>query len=116
MAGVDGPRTLRIAARPIRGGRVQVHVEDTGPGIPADVLPRVFDPFVTTKGANGTGLGLSISYGIVREHGGSIRADSEPGGGARFTVELPVGRAAGAPADAAGRPAPAERPVLAAGR
>jgi signal transduction histidine kinase len=94
---------------------VQVGVEDTGAGIPADVLPRVFDPFVSTKGANGTGLGLSISYGIVREHGGTIRAASEPGRGARFTIELPVG-AADASAGAPPRRASAGRPLLAVPR
>jgi two-component system, cell cycle sensor histidine kinase and response regulator CckA len=72
-------------------------VADTGPGIPAEVLPKIFDPFVTTKGSAGTGLGLSISYGIVREHGGQLTANSRPGRGATFTIDLPVGTA---PADA----------------
>jgi len=65
-------------------------VRDEGPGIPPDVLNRIFEPFFTTKGAGeGTGLGLSISHGIVRAHGGEIRAQNRPEGGARFWFELP---------------------------
>jgi signal transduction histidine kinase len=71
--------------------QVRIRFEDDGPGIPQDVLQNVFNPFFTTKRVGeGTGLGLSLSYGIVREHGGSILAESEPGKGAVFTVELPV--------------------------
>ena len=70
-----------------------VTITDTGPGIPADVLGRVFDPFFTTKPVGeGTGLGLSISYEIVTKHGGEIRAASPAGGGAVFTVSLPIAR------------------------
>jgi signal transduction histidine kinase/CheY-like chemotaxis protein len=91
MAECRGPRVIRLRARPMGAGGVSVVVEDTGPGIAAALLPRIFDPFVTSKGAHGTGLGLSISYGIVREHGGDIRAESQPGRGARFSIELPCG-------------------------
>lgn len=105
MAATEGDRRLMIAIGPAGPERVRIVVEDTGPGIPPDLLPRVFDPFVTTKGSHGTGLGLSISYGIVREHGGDIRAESPPGRGARFTIDLPVGTAVMTPAVAP--PAPA---------
>ena len=101
MAEVEGPRRLRIAMRPVGTGRVEIRVEDTGVGIPAAVLPKIFDPFVTTKGAGGTGLGLSISYGIIQEHGGKIRAESEPGRGARFLLELPVGEVPASPPERA---------------
>jgi PAS domain S-box-containing protein len=68
---------------------VRLTVRDTGPGIPPDILPRIFDPFFTTK-SKGTGLGLSISYGIVREHGGNLDVQSEPGRGTTFVVSFPV--------------------------
>ena len=73
------------------GETVRLTIEDSGPGIPADVLPRIFDPFFTTKEVGkGTGLGLAITYGIVQEHGGTIQASNVPDGGARFTIELPA--------------------------
>ncbi|MGH3114697.1 MAG: sensor histidine kinase, partial [Gaiellaceae bacterium] len=76
-------------------GHAVVAVSDTGPGIPPELLGRIFDPFFTTKPVGeGTGLGLSISYEIVKKHGGEIRAESPAGGGAVFTVRLPVARAA----------------------
>ncbi len=68
---------------------VRLLVRDTGIGIPPEILPRIFDPFFTTK-PSGTGLGLSISYGIVREHGGTVSVESEPGKGTTFTVTLPA--------------------------
>jgi PAS domain S-box-containing protein len=71
--------------------RIVVEVRDTGPGIPEAVLPRIFEPFYTTKEVGkGTGLGLAIAYGIVGEHGGQISAANHPEGGAVFTVQLPV--------------------------
>jgi signal transduction histidine kinase len=70
---------------------IRVVVEDNGPGISPDVLPRIFDPFFTTKPTGeGTGLGLSICHGIVSEHGGHIWAESHPGQGALFFLELPI--------------------------
>lgn len=70
--------------------KVFVVVEDNGPGIRPEHQARLFDPFFSTKSTKGTGLGLSICYGIVRDHGGTIRAESPPGCGARFTIELPA--------------------------
>ena len=78
---------VRTRAHP---GAIRVEIEDTGPGIPAGSLERIFNPFYTTKPTGqGTGLGLSISLGIVSEHGGRIWADNVFGGGSRFVVEIP---------------------------
>lgn len=75
--------------------KVRLSVTDNGPGIAAHVLPRIFDPFFTTKEVgSGTGLGLSLVFGIVDKHGGSIWAESVPGQGATFVVELPASAAA----------------------
>ena len=82
--------TITIATS-LRADRVVAEVADTGPGIPGHVLEKIFEPFFTTKEVGkGTGLGLSISYGIVKDCGGDIRAESDPGGGARFILEFPV--------------------------
>jgi two-component system NtrC family sensor kinase len=82
----------RLTVRTSRSGTVnRIEVEDTGPGIPPNLIERIFNPFFTTKPTgSGTGLGLSISLGIVREHEGRIWAENAPTGGARFVVELPV--------------------------
>lgn len=77
------------------GRRVVATMRDTGAGIPAEALSRVFEPFYTTKDVGkGTGLGLAIAYGIVHDHGGDIHAANHPDGGAIFTVELPCGTTA----------------------
>lgn len=88
--GKGGAVTVRtVAASAVS----QLIVEDDGPGIPADVLGRIFEPFYTTKAeGEGTGLGLSVSLGIAEQSGGTIRAENRrpsEGGGARFTVTLP---------------------------
>jgi two-component system, NtrC family, sensor kinase len=68
-----------------------IQVMDTGCGIESEYLNRIFDPFFTTKSTGeGTGLGLSVSYGIVKDHGGEILVESDPGRGSTFTVILPV--------------------------
>jgi len=70
---------------------LQVDVEDSGPGIPAERLERIFDPFYSTKPpGEGTGLGLSICLGILESYGGKISVQSESGKGARFTILLPI--------------------------
>ncbi len=87
---MKGSGTLTLSTR-----RTEAHAElsvaDTGPGIPPEVLPRIFEPFFSTKGPTvGTGLGLSISYGIVKRHGGRISVESTIGVGTRFRVHLPL--------------------------
>jgi len=74
---------------------VVVTVSDSGPGIAPELLHKVFEPFITTK-ARGSGLGLAISAGIVRTHGGRLRAANRPDGGAMFTAEFPVAASASA--------------------
>ena len=70
---------------------IHVLVDDDGPGIPAHVLPNIFEAFVTTRlDARGTGLGLTVAEGIAHQHGGSISAANRPGGGARLEVRLPA--------------------------
>jgi signal transduction histidine kinase len=87
-AGDQGRLRIRTARS---DGALLVTFEDSGPGIPPDTLRRIFDPFFTTKDAGeGTGLGLTISYGIIEEHGGRIWADSRPGRGTTFSIELPL--------------------------
>jgi signal transduction histidine kinase len=89
---ISGPGAITIETRR-EGDAAVIVVADTGPGIAADALDRVFDPFFTTKPVGeGTGLGLSISYEIVTKHGGEIRAENAPGGGAVFTVRIPLAR------------------------
>jgi signal transduction histidine kinase len=81
--------TITLTTRADAGG-VAVDIADTGQGIAPDVLPKIFDPFFSTKVGKGTGLGLSISYKIVHQHGGHIDVQSQVGIGTRFTVWLPL--------------------------
>lgn len=81
--------TLTIRVRDAQGN-VAIDVQDTGHGIPADVLKRIFDPFYTTKQAEGTGLGLSISQKLVTRAGGTLGVQSKPGAGSVFLITLPA--------------------------
>jgi signal transduction histidine kinase len=94
-----GLLVVRSMLGTVHEDEIEVHFEDTGVGIPRAELPKIFEPFYTTKPpGRGTGLGLSICYGIVAEHGGRIEADSAPGSGSEFRVYLPIaGRTVGQP-------------------
>ncbi len=90
MIEAHGKGTLTILTERA-GDFIRVSFTDDGPGIPQENIARLFNPFFTTKEVGkGTGLGLSICHGIVTEHGGRIWAESKPGEGATFTIELPV--------------------------
>jgi signal transduction histidine kinase len=93
MSGRGGALTIK-ASRGDQSGEARIQVIDTGPGIPEKLLPKIFQPFFTTKGtarpgeARGTGLGLAICQQIVERHGGRIEVESQVGRGTTFTVWL----------------------------
>jgi len=98
MVAAHGGGRLSIRVVPCRAG-VRIEIADDGPGIPTKDLPRIFNPFFTTKApGEGRGLGLSVAHSIVAEHEGRLWAENRPEGGAVFVVELPVGAPVAAPA------------------
>ena len=106
--------TTRVEAS---SGGIILIVADTGPGIPAEIQARIFEPFFTTKPpGRGTGLGLSLCQRIIASHGGTMRVESQPGCGAAFIVELPVGThqlVTATPSDAPGmQPPVVQRRIL----
>jgi signal transduction histidine kinase len=84
-----GTIAIETGPAPGRPGWVRLVVADNGPGIPPELVSKIFDPFYTTK-AEGTGLGLSVSYGIIRDHRGLVDVQSEPGKGSTFILTFPV--------------------------
>jgi two-component system NtrC family sensor kinase len=114
MDGVDGrpgeapvgesPESGRVVVRSeysAEKSMVWITVEDNGPGIPPEQIDQLFSPFVSSKKGRGTGLGLPVSQKILSEHGGGITVHSDPGGGSRFTLELPAVLPPSAPQTAA---------------
>jgi len=103
---VGSSRTPTITMRTgTSHGMIFIQIEDTGAGISKADLKKVFDPFFTTKPVGkGTGLGLSISYGIIREHGGEIRIQSQLGRGTEVCIELPIHQSIPAPTPVPGAP------------
>jgi signal transduction histidine kinase len=87
LQAVDDEETVVVALRPA-GGSVVLEVRDSGGGVPAELRPRIFEPFFSGR-EGGTGLGLFVSYGIVERHGGRIEVGDAPEGGASFRVTLP---------------------------
>ncbi|MEO6829786.1 MAG: ATP-binding protein, partial [Acidobacteriaceae bacterium] len=91
---MSGGGVLRVST--IANGHVEIMIGDTGSGIAAENLRRIYDPFFTTKAApvegrrRGTGLGLSVSYGIIQEHAGKIQVESKEGHGTTFHLEFPM--------------------------
>jgi PAS domain S-box-containing protein len=86
----DGGR-ITLSTQTLDDGSLMVEVADTGIGIAAENVAKIYDPFYTTKGVGrGTGLGLAVSYGIVQEHAGHINVDSTPGQGTTFRITLPT--------------------------
>ncbi len=102
------PRRLRVATRyDVDTDTIRITVADNGPGIPAHLRTRIFEPYFTTKPMGvGTGVGLAVSFGIVEAHGGSIDVECPPEGGTAFHIDLPVGTADSA-LDEANEEAPA---------
>ncbi|MFC1597562.1 ATP-binding protein [Planctomycetota bacterium] len=90
FAAVDDGGRIDISLKQEDENTVAVTISDDGPGIPEELIDRVFEPFFSTKADYGTGLGLSITFGIVEKLGGRIEVQSEVGEGASFTVRLPV--------------------------
>jgi PAS domain S-box-containing protein len=87
------------------GNFLEVAVADTGKGMSKELRQRIFEPFFTTKNVGqGTGMGLSSAYGTVRNHGGSIKVNSQPGVGSTFTVYLPLAKASSETAPAVDKP------------
>jgi two-component system NtrC family sensor kinase len=84
-----GTLTVRTAKE---DQKVSVHIQDTGVGIPEEIRNKIFEAFFTTKQkVKGVGLGLSVCYGIIKDHGGDIKVESEEGKGTTFVISLPIG-------------------------
>jgi len=91
LEAMPGEGTLRIETRVLEDRQVEILIADTGQGISGENLKKIFDPFFTTKeSSKSTGLGLFVSYGIIKEHKGTIKVESELGKGTTFHIKLPT--------------------------
>jgi signal transduction histidine kinase len=91
LEAIEGAGKIAIRTRNIAEGRVELVISDTGRGIPGDLLPRIFDPFFSTKTEQGnSGLGLSVVYGLVSKFQGSINVKSREGQGTEVCIQLPA--------------------------
>jgi signal transduction histidine kinase len=90
LQGVENAKMTVQTVLESSGKWAQIVIQDNGPGIPAELQADIFKPFVSTKGSKGTGLGLAVSRKILREHGGDVLLQSEPGQGAKFILRLPL--------------------------
>lgn len=93
LESIDGSGKVVVRTRSLgdAGGKIELTVSDTGKGIPPDLLPRIFDPFFSTKGESGnSGLGLSVVYGLVSKFKGSVSVESQEGRGTTVCITLPA--------------------------
>jgi PAS domain S-box-containing protein len=110
--GNPGQHVITVGVRDLSNGRIRLEVSDTGTGIPESLLPRIFDPFVTTKAVGqGTGLGLSICHNIVTSLGGTIDVESQEGRGTTFRIELEAAARMSLPPAAVSTPTPMLSPL-----
>src|SRR6185369_15604790 len=91
ISGAEAEQREVSVSTGLSGGAAEIRIGDTGPGIPAEDLKNVFNPFFTTK-PQGMGMGLAIVRTIVEAHKGQISAENQPSGGALFTIRLPIAR------------------------
>ena len=98
MEAMNNGGRISVTGQLVHASTVRLEVADTGPGVPAEQLPRIFKLFFTTK-SSGTGLGLAFAKKIVEQHGGTIAVQSEVGQGTRFTIDLPIEPPVGARPD-----------------
>jgi signal transduction histidine kinase/ActR/RegA family two-component response regulator len=102
------PATALVPPPGLSGDLVEIAILDQGAGIPAEHLPRIFDPYFTTK-EKGSGLGLATAYSIIKNHGGLLRVQSEPGKGTAFFIYLPASCAVVEEPDSPAIPGPARK-------
>ena len=89
LQAMNGAGTITVRVRRGTGTNVEIQIQDTGQGIPSDILPRLFEPYFSTKNG-GTGLGLAIARKNIEDHGGSVQVESVEGHGTTVTISLPA--------------------------